>query len=354
MRPGRSPRGVRVTVDTAALLVRGSTLGARAAYSLLALVVGAGLFTANLLHQDIVTQYDAALSRGGNVLVISDDNDAIAAQSCENLVARGDVRASGWVREPTVVHTTSAPGVGLMLAQVSPGVVQVLTGTTVDITAPGAVLAREASTSVGATTGSSLSWENATEVSVADVVAIEARAPTMARWILAPTTTTGGVYECWVEAEEGHRGNLEQTIRASSAATPDAVIRTLTDNPPEKSIDGTALRAYALAPAVLTLTSMLLLVLARLFERRSLAVLSACGAHRAHLAQIAAVAMTASTAAAVIVGLVLGAGVCAVQGVSPVAPGLRIVALDFGALFAATAVLAGARPANFLTTLRDE
>jgi len=345
---------VRATLDTVALLVRGSSLGARAAYTLLALVVGAGVFTTNLLHQDIVAQYDTALASGGNVLVISDDNDAIAATSCENLAARDDVRAAGWVRQPTVVHTTSAPGVGLMLAQVSPGAVQVLSSSTPNVTAPGVILARDASTSIGATTGSSLSWEGTAGVSVAGVVDIAERAPTMTRWVLAPTTTTGGVYECWVEAEEGHRGNLETTIRASSAATPNAVIRALTDNPPEESIDGTALRAYALAPAALALTSLLLLTLARLFERRSLAILSACGTQRAHLIQITTVAMTVSAAAAVTLGLLLGVGACVVQGVSPVAPGLRVAALDIGVLFAAAVVLATVRPANFLTTLRDD
>ncbi|MCL2092163.1 MAG: hypothetical protein FWH11_13350 [Micrococcales bacterium] len=354
MRRDRDPRGVRATLDTASLLVRGSTLGARTAYTLLALVVGAGILTTNLLHQDIVAQYDAALAAGGNVLVISDADDAIVAESCENLAARDDVRAAGWVRQPTVVHTTSAPGVGLMLAQVSPGAVQVLSGTALDVTAPGAILAREASTSIGATAGSLLSWENTTEVTVADIVDLQGRAPTMTRWILVPTTATGGVNECWVEAEEGHRGNLEDTIRASSAVTANSAIRALTDNPPEKSVDGTALRAHALAPVVLTLTSVLLLVLARLFERRSLAILSACGTQHAHLVQITAVVMTTSAAAATIVGLVLGVGVCAVQDVSLVAPGLRLVALDFGVLFAAAVALAAVRPANFLTTLRDE
>ncbi len=343
------------------VLARRPSLNTRIGVGALVLAVVTMLTLIDVLDLAIRNQYEAELRAGGNILVLSSDQAQISREECTRLRERDDVLASGSLAYGTVDHPVSAPGLGIVVAEVDPGVLGIVDPTFGgDAPAgrdagpgPRLVLAVAAARDLGAEPGSYLSWRRGGDSRVTATVDAASRAPQMERWAFAVVAPLGEAHECWIEAEEGQRSSLEETVRASIPTSSGASIRALRPTAPEDSIDPMVMRGWSAAPWAGGVVVGAIVAGLWLSDRSALALLQLGGLRRTEAALLRAVHTSATLGFGMVVsiGAWLAVGHARHLGTTQAALKGTVICLAVGLVVGVP--LALARPRNAVLLLRD-
>lgn len=345
----------RQYVAIARHLARGIDVATWGMCGALVVVLTGGLLVSSHLHLAIAEKYAEELGAGGNVLVIRAENSGISRTDCSALNARSDVLNAGSVRHAEVDRISSAPGVGLAVAEVDLAYLRVvapqLRG---DLYEAGVVLGSSAAFEVGAGPGVPVAWlSGRPETQVLATPDLSTRAPEMDRTAFMVVASEGAADECWIEAVPGLRAELEAQAATLIDPTVSPTIRSVRPSPPEDTIDSTLLSLWQWLPLVAALGCAGVGLAEWVHGRSRMALLRVCGMSPAEIALVRSVISTVlfllvSTVAVTTAGVVswLNGSMLAAQSFSVVLVG--------GAAYLMTTVLTSfARQRNTLTALKD-
>lgn len=317
------------------------------------LVLFGGVAALSFVEMSLRDTYRHELALGANVLVVRSEASGVDRAECTRLAARSDVLAVGAIGAPVLRDVAVAPGSGMLVSQIDIGAVSVLDPSFRDSRHDqGVLLGREAARYAGASPGSILTLGPVDHLRVHAVIDSELRAPEMNRWIFSVTAPTGIAAECWIEAAEGSRDELEESVRAGLTAR-DTTISSLRPEPPERAIDAGMVTVWGALPWIwLTLVG-LIAVSRRVYSRAEIALLHILGLDWVQVALLRAMS------AAVLYGfaaLIAVAGAVVLEHAAELQLSrYALLILTCAGLFgiAAEAVLGTLRPRNPLLTLRD-
>lgn len=317
------------------------------------------LVGASYLNQKIAASYADEMVKGGNVIVLASDQGQIERGQCSRLARRDDVISSGFVAFGKVEHPLHAPGVGLLFAEVDAGAIQVLgatdsfLGDSLWVARSSVVLSHGAAEAIGADRGSAVHWMTLGETKVAERIDVSERSPQMERWVFSLSGPSGHADECWIEAREGHRSSLEQSVRASIPSASGGALRVLRTDPPELAIDETVILLWTLLPWLCACAVSVVLAVAWLAERADLALLQVLGIGRVESAVVRSIQASAFLGICLGIGLAASSAIARVSGHALDSQVVSVLVPSLAAGILTSSLLSFFRPKSPVLLLRD-
>ncbi len=188
-------------------------------------VVGGLVFTELAFTQSLLDFQGSFATKGGHVVVASND-DGLPAARCAALAATPGITAAAAVEPGIPVETNVAPGTLFQTGRITAGGLRLFTAGTPPEVADAAdrwILGAAAADELGLEPGMWLSIDGESR-QVGAVVDTEDRNPQIARWILTITPPVGDVTQCWVEYAPGAQSGRIELLDTIFADTGDNLV----------------------------------------------------------------------------------------------------------------------------------